>query len=133
MTTGDVTLEDLSVAGSGGTTSGSGGGGSSRTTGSSLAVAKGLNIQGNGDAVVDFGISGFGGSGIYVTAGSVQITGSTISGNAGTGITISASATERPLRVITLPVIRAGVPHFRRRLAETGFQLGDFRRNGGQR
>ncbi len=91
VTRGEVTLEGLSIDGSGGAATGSGGGGTSSGTGSSLGVANGLKIQGTGDAVVDLGITGFGGSGIYVTAGSVQITGSTISGNVGTGITISAN------------------------------------------
>ncbi len=86
LTRPDATLEDLSIQGSagGGSRSGSG-------SGTSIARANGLSIQGSGDAVVDFGVTGFGRMGIFVSAGAVQITQSQVVNNGGGGVAIWGS------------------------------------------
>ncbi len=81
ITRADVTVEDLSIEGAG----------RPHGSGSAFRSAYGLKFSGSGDAAVDVSVSLFASSGIYVAAGSVQITGSTISDNTGPGITLDAN------------------------------------------
>jgi hypothetical protein len=74
VTRGDVTIEKLEL------------------DGSNAGSADWLDIQGSADAVVNVGITNFGGIGIYVTASAVQITQSQIESNIGTGIVIASSS-----------------------------------------
>ena len=79
LTRPDVTVEGLNVDGR--SISGSNGGRGNN----------GLTIQGSSDAVVDCGVTGFSGMGIYVTAGAVDISQGQITNNGGDGIQVSAS------------------------------------------
>ncbi len=89
VTRADVTLEDLTIVGNGtGATSGTG---SSNSGAPPLSTANGLSIGGGSDAVSGFGVTGFGGSGIYVSAGAVDISQSVVSGIGANGITLVSS------------------------------------------
>ena len=89
VTRADVTLEDLNIDGKGtGATSGTG---SSNSGAPPLSTANGLSIAGSGDAVNGLTVTGFGGQGILVTAGAVDISQSVISGNGTNGITLESS------------------------------------------
>jgi parallel beta-helix repeat protein len=91
LTRPDVTLEDLSVFGTG--THATSGTGSSNNGAPSLSTANGLSVAGSSDVVGGYGSIGFGGGqGIYVSAGAVTITNSEINNNGQGGVVFGSKA-----------------------------------------